>query len=145
MIKKHDKDGLDLYLTSSDERRHDMNTSKLLKHLDAHRPAGQSDMSDRLGSILQDYRAKLDAKARPRKFWEKPLEVRRLVIYVFTDAIWQPICHVDQPIRTMVDYLDQHGLRNAQVGIQFIRFGADQQGIERLQYLDQGLKSEIPQ
>src|SRR3954468_24893223 len=46
------------------------------------------------------------------------------------------------PIEAMIEKQRQLGLPKEQVGIQFIRFGNDQAGIERLQYLDSGLRKK---
>jgi len=51
----------------------------------------------------------------------------------------RPLGGVDEPIRIFVEKLKDLGLLDTQVGIQFIRFGNDERGMERLQKLDSDL------
>jgi hypothetical protein len=60
-------------------------------------------------------------------------------IYVLTDGCWENACTGENQIRNLVDELVKLKLTKDQVGIQFIRFGNDQRGLERLSYLDSGL------
>lgn len=62
-------------------------------------------------------------------------------IFVLTDGRWgsgdSDACGVDRPIMRLIDAMKIKGLDRTHVAIQFIRFGADEQGMRRLDILDQ--------
>ena len=151
MVKKYDRDGLDLHYASSGQKENNKHTSPLISSLEKHSlSGGQVDLKDRLGTLLEEYKIKLqEPRSPPRLFRRGINELRRYNIYVFTDGIWQPHCDMEPIIRGMVDCLKKLGLHNAQIGIQFIRFGNNAEAIKRLEHLDSGLgnllgKSVIP-
>ena len=142
MVKRYDRDGIDLHLTMSSKTWTSKKTTKLIEILKDRKDSlsGKSDLKDRLGTMLEQYTNKLNqsqSSPNAKKLWAKRL--RRYNIYVLTDAIWQPYCDPAPLIRTMVGTLENLKLHNAQIGIQFIRFGHDKDGIERLERLDSGL------
>ena len=151
LVKRVDPDGIDLHFTNSLESHHSRRTRHLLEKVQRKKPAGRCDMKSRLGKILEPYRAELPrALESPRhrhfmgidlRHWSS--KGRSICIYVFTDGVWQggsrPLGGVDEPIRIFVDKLRELGLLDTQVGIQFIRFGNDERGMERLQKLDSDL------
>jgi hypothetical protein len=108
-------------------------------------------MKSRLGKILEPYRAELPKALEPTRHkhflrhWSS--KGRSICIYVFTDGVWQgglrPLGGVDEPIRIFVDRLKELGLLDTQVGIQFIRFGNDKRGMERLRKLDSDLDLQM--
>lgn len=151
LVKHVDPDGIDLHFTNSLESHHSRRTHHLLEKVQRRKPAGQCDMKSRLGKILEPYRAELPKaleSSRHRHFLGIDLRQwsskgRSICIYVFTDGVWQgglrPLGGVDEPIGIFVDKLKELGLLDTQVGIQFIRFGNDKRGMERLQKLDSDL------
>jgi hypothetical protein len=113
----------------------------LLETIKKKKPKGSSDMKLRLGDILQDYQLRLRSQATRKSYLSLgPKRVRRLNVYVFTDGVWQPECDTEEIIRFLVRTLVELQLVGEQVGIQFIRFGDDAEGIKRLDHLDSGLR-----
>ena len=141
MVKKYDKDGLDLHFTSSGQKENNKKTSRLVNSVEKrHLSSDKANLKDKLGTLLEEYKMKLQKPRSSPKFFRKGTdELRRYTIYIFTDGIWQPHCDLEPIIRDMVDCLEKHQLRNAQVGIQFISFGDNPDAIKRLEYLDSGL------
>lgn len=147
LVKRVDPDGIDLHFTNSLESHHSRRTRHLLEKVQRRKPASQCDMKSRLGKILEPYRAELPKALEPARHkhflrhWSS--KGRSICIYVFTDGVWQdglrPLGGVDEPIRIFVDRLKELGLLDTQVGIQFIRFGNDKRGMERLRKLDSDL------
>lgn len=151
LVKRVDPDGIDLHFTNSLESHHSRRTRHLLEKVQRKKPAGRCDMKSRLGKILEPYRADLPKALEPTRHkhflgidlrhWSS--KGRSICIYVFTDGVWQgglrPLGGVDEPIRIFVDRLKELGLLDTQVGIQFIRFGNDERGMERLRKLDSDL------
>jgi hypothetical protein len=152
LVKRVDPDGIDLHFTNSMDGHHSRRAGRLLEKVQRRTPAGQCDMKSRLGKILEPYRAELPKALEPHRHkllrgmglghWFS--KGRSICIYVFTDGAWQggsrqPLGGVDEPIRIFVKRLEELGLLDTQVGIQFIRFGNDPKGIERLQMLDSEL------
>lgn len=99
-----------------------------------------SNINLRLGQILRKYQVELERQEeRNKSFWMRGKAVKPLSLYVFTDAAWQG-CDAVAPIEAMIEKQKQLELPKEQVGIQFIRFGNDPTGMERLEYLDRGLR-----
>ncbi|RDL30168.1 uncharacterized protein BP5553_10446 [Venustampulla echinocandica] len=138
MIKPHDKDGLDLYFTSSASRYHEYNSTKLVSIVEKRTSCedmGYTDMSVRLEQVLEDYACKIQRKPMGGR-------TRGLNVYIFTDAIWTPLCNIVPAIHTMVKTLVANDLPEKQVGLQFISFGDDAQSLERLRLVDSFLVSK---
>jgi hypothetical protein len=144
IVKKSDKDGLDLYYSMSSDYVHSKRSSILIEDLKRRQPYGQSDISGALGRILFTYQQKLDESAGSRTrfdpFIRRPF--RPMTVYVFTDAVWRPKCDGAKPIISMIEKLQSLGIPNdsKQIGVQFISFGTDQTCLNKLAYLDDGLK-----
>ena len=147
LIKELDPDGTELYFMISREWKRSEKTTPLLKILqsrDGHLQ-GTSNAVTTLARILQQYHDKLDKESRDREQrsrfnFREPKEVRPMNIYIFTNGVWQPECDVVTPIRRMVTKLELLGKPNDHVGIQFIQFGNDPDGTQRLEHLDSGLE-----
>jgi hypothetical protein len=133
LIKDKDPDGADLYFLG-DDTRHKVKTAKAaFKQLDAHVCKGKSSITGRLGDEVHRYCHKFSgAKA----FFG--MSVRPRTLYILTDGI---LDHGDQQqghqeIRTLTTKLQEMHYTRKQYGIQFIRFGNDPSGIDRLDALD---------
>ncbi|KAL8702873.1 MAG: hypothetical protein Q9201_003964 [Fulgogasparrea decipioides] len=100
-------------------------------------------MRTRLSHILQEHKNKFGTTYTPSGWLFKkagpPEAPKPLSFYVLTDGNWQPQNEVGPIIKDLVDSMVAHHLSKEHVGIQFIRFGEDQQGIARLNHLDHGL------
>ena len=137
MVRDCDPNGLDLYFTNTSKAFKSRNMNTLMGELGTRTPKGLPDMSSRFGSIIEKYQSKFGKRKVANFFRESG--PRKLSLYVLTDAIWQPKIDLTTTIRTLVSSLEDHKLTNKQIGIQFIRFGNDPDGIKRLQTLDSGL------
>jgi hypothetical protein len=143
MLKKTDEDGMDLYFTVSKDTHNSKKSSRFLQTLQCKVKAGTSDIGSSLSTILQKYKMYLQEEApnRRRSFFSKPKpeSKKALNVYVLTDAVWEPESNAAEPVTSLVGTLEKLGYSRNQVGIQFIRFGDDPEGIKKLEHLDSGL------
>ncbi|KAL9108230.1 MAG: hypothetical protein Q9227_006968 [Pyrenula ochraceoflavens] len=137
--KKLDPNGSELRFIMSDERKEARDTSDLVNMVDRMRlrRRGESNFALRLDDIF------VACKQR----WEKSKgKARPISLYVLTDGVWQPGKRqrdmVANSIKRMVEHLENIGAPNKMVGVQFIRFGNNEIGMDRLQWLDAELKNE---
>ena len=144
LTKDFDPDGLDLYFTTDPEKLKPKNNAQMLKELDCRPAHGYPDMRERFAAITGEYQNRFGKRNKFSKIrhpnstpWKGP---RRLSLYVLTDGVWHNKCTLRTEVKTLVEYLIGHKLTNKQIGIQFIRFGNNQTGIDRLKVLDSGLK-----
>ena len=146
LVKEYDDNGVDLYFTSPFTRHLKVKTTtQLISIFDRHKPYGSeevSDMSARLSDTVTSYQKAL-AKIHERKslLARTATKIRKdelcpLSLYIFTDAVWQPVCDVAPVIKSLVNTLNQQNLHKQQIGIQFIRFGDQPKYIRRLEKLD---------
>ncbi|EXJ92077.1 NEK protein kinase [Capronia epimyces CBS 606.96] len=134
--KKHlDPNGSELRFITSDQHKEAKNTTDLVQMVASMqcRAKGESNFAARLDKIFVEYQQKLTKKA----------STRPISIYVFTDGVWQggrQEIMVGRSIQRMVKFLEQRNYPENMVGIQFIRFGNDAEGMERLRWLDEDLR-----
>jgi hypothetical protein len=74
-------------------------------------------------------------------FGRPPTLPRALSVYVLTDGVWESPereggDYLTETIRKLVEQLKEAGCGREQVGVQFIRFGDDSYGKQRLEALD---------
>jgi len=142
ITKRLDDDGLEMYFTVSARFEKFKDTTPAVAHLKSMRQTTFSNINMRLEHILRKYQADLEHQRERRgTFWSRAKSVKPLSLYVFTDGAWNG-CDAVAPIEAMIEKLRQLGLPKEQVAIQFIRFGNDEVGIKRLQYLDSGLREK---
>jgi hypothetical protein len=144
IVKASDHDGIELHFTIAPQVYRDKNTTQLLQSLESKKLEGFTDINFRLNEILDRYRAKLPGngtlksslrnKTRPWKL------VPPLSVYILTNGIWESKTNVEAPIVNLMRDLIDLRLPASQIGIQFISFGNDPKGIQRLQFLDSELK-----
>ncbi|OCL14632.1 kinase-like protein [Glonium stellatum] len=145
LVKPSDPDGLELCFTINDKRFTRKHSSDLVKMAERACPRGSgrlSNISIILGSILEGYEKRLK---EPAKGWFNKKEVRKMSIYIFTDGVWRPQTDAAGPIKSLISALDELHKPKNQIGIQFIQFGNDMEGHERLTHLDSkmGLSRDI--
>jgi hypothetical protein len=140
LIKNCDPDGVELYFMISEQKEKSKNTRLLSQTLERKGSFlhGDSNAAKRIASLLQDYQQKLGDHGSLRTLWRRG-PPRPVNLYIFTDGVWQPDCDVATPIRYLVDELEDKRLPADQFGIQFIQFGNDSTGTDRLNHLDAGL------
>lgn len=136
LVKDEDPDGIELYFTISGEHVESERSSDLVKAVQNRRPGGDTDIEVRLSKLLTEHQAKLhDQNSQTR--WDRPgRAVKPLSLYIFTDGIWKKGTNAEVPICAMVKKLTALGEHRGQVGIQFISFGNNEEGIERMTALD---------
>lgn len=142
MVKDSDPDGIELYFTILPSKYREKHVTNLLKRVKERFPYGDSDVKSRLWTILQDYQTKLHHQNAPKSIWGKhtaPKPPRPLNLYILTDGVWQPDCDASMPIQYLVEKLEELKLPDGQVGIEFISFGNDKTGLERMERLDSEL------
>ena len=147
MVSKHDPDGADLYITTDMKALKPRTDLRVLQELDS-RPARDSpDMRHCFAQIIEKYQNRFGTRnwtSRLLHWSDTPAKgPRKLSLYVLTNGVWQTKTDLRQVIRTLVDHLIQHKLTNKQIGIQFIRFGNDERGMQRLERLDSGLNLHL--
>lgn len=142
LVKNYDPNGVDLYFTCPFKKYANLTkTTAMLEIFDRQKPSNEShrsDMSARLSDIVGEYRNKLDKIHERRFLFKRPMtrETRKLSLYVFTDAVWQPGCEVAPVIRSLITTLKEKNLHKQQIGIQFIQFGDKAEETKRLKDLD---------
>ena len=144
MIKDADPDGMELYFTVSDGAPiKSRDTTPLVTALRSKSQVGTTDINLSLTHILDGYKTKLHEQKRHRSRWQiarkSSKDVRPMNLYVFTDGRWEAPANAATPIRNLVKKLEDLGLQRSQVGIQFISFGSDPEGLRRLAVLDDHL------
>ena len=136
--KKLDPNGSELRFIMSDDRKEARDTTELILMVNQMRMRlkGQTNFAKRLDEIFEAYKEKLGKRGKA-----KPIS-----LYVLTDGVWQPgngqLNMVASSIKRMVTRLESLGAMSKMVGIQFIRFGNDPIGIQRLRWLDSQLKKD---
>lgn len=137
--KKLDPNGSELRFIMSEEHKEAKDTKDLVQMVGriGRNLRGESNFAKRLDDIWDNYKRRLESK------WKQP---RPISLYVLTDGKWQPgngqRDMVARAIKRMVGHLEAIGAKDKIVGIQFIRFGNDEIGIERLRWLDADLKKD---
>ena len=141
MLKAYSPDGIDLYFTSKRAKVTTAGKTKdMLRSLKSTVPIGRCNMEDRIGSILEDRLAKSNHTGLSRRPWSPAVLAkvpRRLNLYILTDGVWQPNNEPLQAIIPLLKPLKQQHLPRNHIGIQFIRFGKDPEGMRRFQQLDE--------
>lgn len=149
LAKRIDENDIDLFFTSQPSNmRHERRTSKLLSQVQQNynkKPSGTSTREASL-SVVIDY---IDKKKLPNPhvtFTGIPgvpqwlIQRPRITLFVFTDGLWGngtgSIVGVEKEIERLIANVKMRHLSRTSVTIQFIRFGNDPLGVERLKYLD---------
>ena len=147
LLKESDPDGIELYFTMSDDSYRSRRSSKLVEALKNNTPPqGKSNIRTPLKRILKNYQTKLrEDRQAPWNRWLSIAQgpVRPQNLYIFTDGVWQPRCDIKDIVEDFVRFLKEQGLPREQFGIQFISFGNNVKGLDRLARLDSGLDLEM--
>lgn len=135
MLKSKDPNGLDLMFTVSDGQIYNSSrTTPLCDIVASKHPHGLSNIASGLNKILYSYSQSFGSQGGYSSEMVRPLNV-----YILTDGVWQPQCDAKPPIQFIVKKLEEHMSPEDQIGLQFISFGDNREGLLRLQYLDSGL------
>ncbi|KAF4628548.1 hypothetical protein G7Y89_g9603 [Cudoniella acicularis] len=139
-VKETGDNGVDLLFAASEKRLlHCKSTRKLVslvksRENDEEDNIGRTDINIRLIEIFDEYKANLD-KTRS-KFCLHPKQVRPRTLYILTDGVWEEACNPASLIEGLVTRLHRSERDRWQFGIQFISFGKDRVGLDRLERLD---------
>jgi hypothetical protein len=147
IVKDSDPDGLEFYFTISTDYKRSTNPRELLKLLHGKCHIGSTDINLRLNEIIDKYRAKLDkykaklehGSSKISTFLHIDHGVRPLNLYILTDGIWEAQSRPDTIIINLVQKLLKLDKTRQQVGIQFISFGNNPIGLDRMRKLDSEL------
>ncbi|KAF2116786.1 hypothetical protein BDV96DRAFT_34877 [Lophiotrema nucula] len=152
-VKKVDRDGLELrsaipVARNQNRWNHIKTSTDVEKIATGLRKYSKSNLTHIMDEILDTYRAEMNKEYHRRK--QKWVSVAKLTpglkpmtIYVFTDGVWEPRTDLTDTILRTVDALKATQQPSTQVGIQFIQFGNDPVGTERMEKLD-NLKKHCP-
>ncbi|KAF2687076.1 kinase-like protein [Lentithecium fluviatile CBS 122367] len=143
LVKTKDPDGMEIRFTSDPSLKHHHKDRKpLIRYLNKTTPSGVWDIGCTLGEILREYNwAFSDEQKGLSSLWRKKRKQKWGVnIYVFTNGVWAEgqnwLSDVVDSIKTLL----KKGVQPRQIGIQFIQFGEDLEGTERLRILDDELQ-----
>lgn len=140
LTKHYDKDKLELFFLSSDERCESTSSRRLAQAVETRRFDSTTDLSKRFGELLQKYGREIDPTPSPLRgmFNRERKQPKKKSIYVFTDGKLETgdAEQGHEEIKALIVKIRNAGLMRDQVGIQFISFGDDQVGLQRLQRLD---------
>ncbi|KAJ2902328.1 hypothetical protein MKZ38_000718 [Zalerion maritima] len=145
-----DDDGIDLFFGDPGSKKlQSGNSRELLEELKKHKysPTSSNMVKSRLSHLveteLRERLVKLRQTHRRRSLLRlHRRKMPRINVFVFTDGNWvgdmdhTKAAGVDEPVRDLMDMIKELGLSQQDVTIQFVRFGNDKDGIQRLQYLD---------
>jgi hypothetical protein len=130
ILKPMAPDGIELFFTVAYDawRRH--NTTELVDLLEKKGLAGATDISYRLGLQLQDYAIK--TQPPPHLAFKKAKKARPLSLYILTDGNWKDKSDPTAAIKGIADHIIQADLKSGHLLIQFISFGQNAAGLQRM-------------
>ena len=142
LVKPMGPDGIELQFANSRELNgREKHRKGLTKRLEKVKPNGQCQMGIALSDILPKYYQNQRQTLSVKRTFGSPRVVEKptVNIYILTDAVWSPGEHslstIKDHIAKLVNHLAAIG-RPVRIGIQFIRFGNDEIGKQRLDILD---------
>lgn len=147
MLTGKDPDGMELYFMSSPNKNKSKNASTLVNFCRANAPregcTEYTEISARLSTILFEYQKNIEPRGM-RAIWRKIRPVRPLNVYVLTDGKWEYKSDPRKCIKSLATKLDgAESFPQDACGIQFIQYGHDTRGKERLEYLDSKQKMQL--
>jgi hypothetical protein len=143
IVKEADPDGFDLWFTGPGKPlKKCRDTTAPLRAVETRKQQGTTDINDKLDRIFDDH---IEALKKPRTglFARLSKSVKPLSLYVFTDGVWEKDCNPGPLVENFVRQLESLGKVKGKVGIQFISFGKDPVGLERMELLDSGLNVKL--
>lgn len=148
ITKKFDPDGVDLHFTINKDNFNEKckSTDDMIAALRRCKAGGTTDFGACLKTHLQSYGQRLvdhqlnrGASSKRRSLLGRaPKPLRPVTFYILTDGVWVGGEHYGQThIENLTRKLKEAGYERDQVGIQFISFGNDEDGLARLRNLDE--------
>ncbi|KAG9228900.1 hypothetical protein BJ875DRAFT_434529 [Amylocarpus encephaloides] len=148
IVKRSDEDGIDMCFAMDPHMHNNSDTSELIKIIEQRKNVldGQCDINVRLQNLLRKYNQSLQDRHlnRQERGWV-PKHIKPISYYIFTDGIWDTSSNPEHIIENTVNIMVELKVPRNQVGIQFISFGKDSSGLEKLSHYDNdlGLKIDI--
>lgn len=161
LLKELDPDGIEVVCTSEPGNKKKFKTSKEVRNFVTNAfQQGREDqcaIETALGVVLREARLRL-ANGTSRgtilsidRLRKGPFGQRSrasaseaLSILVFTNGVWDysegGLAGADQPIQGLINHMKLNNINRTEICINFVRFGADPRGIERLRFLDDELE-----
>lgn len=159
LTKAADPNGIELVLTSNPTEKKKIGkdkTQKLVQFLKEQQTSvrtGACSMEQSLGTIFEDIKDGLRGTNSARRFSSflpvsrEPTQARGVNVYIFTNGVWEGgkevQCGVEGPITTLIQQMQEVNKDRTYVALQFIQFGSDELGGERLNYLDNKLGQDL--
>lgn len=153
IVKKFDSNGLDVLTTSNPRREENFKTSTEMKVFTKRKfrdasKTGQCDIEFSLNEVFKRVFKtipRLSPSAKARTFGTfRPGKARPFSILVFTNGVWNPsddgFGGADRLIERCIKLMKDNDVSRSDVAIQFVRFGNNPKGKQRLKFLDDGLK-----
>lgn len=143
IVKEVDPNGFDLWFTGpGTPLKNQKRTTDPSRIVEYRILQGTTDINNKLEKIFDDY---LEALKKPKtgmlaKFSKA---VKPLSLYVLTDGVWEQDCNPRHLVETFVNQLEGLGKVKGKVGIEFISFGEDPVGLDRMELLDSGLNVKL--
>ncbi|KAF7187457.1 Mitogen-activated protein kinase kinase 2 [Pseudocercospora fuligena] len=147
MTKSMDPDGIELYYLRTGASAKFKHSSDLVRSVEHHAATGDTSLDQVFDSYLRKYCKTIDKSKSWKGVFNK---LKPCSVYVLTDGVLAAGNHEQgrEAIRILVDDLIAHKLPRFQIGVQFISFRNDENGLKLLVGLDtlkmsQGLKLDI--
>lgn len=139
IVKGKDPDGMEIRTTMDPSfKKRSKKRRPLLNALSNDRLGGQCDISLTFSQILRELHLENIKNSQGSRFlWRK--QKVGVNIYILTDGVWE---EGNEWLPTMIESIQNlitNGMQRGQLGIQFIQFGNDPTGTQRLQMLDDDL------
>jgi len=140
LTKTVDKDGsIDLGFTVSNEKWSSTKSSLLLSKVAerGERLSVTSNPETACNRILEEWKEKVNPSGLAWRFSRPKLPP--VTLYILTNGVWEPRSDLRHFIARVVEFMNENKLDRKHIGIQFVQFGNDERGTEKLARLDLGL------
>ncbi|KKY22681.1 putative serine threonine protein kinase [Phaeomoniella chlamydospora] len=142
-VKKLDDDGLEMHCMVEMKKIRSKKTSTLIEGLDKRdeRLQNDVDINKCLNIIFDEYMKTMkQPKGLTTAFRSK--SPKPMVLFVLTTGVWDSNDNAEGPIKSLIKQLDESGLPDKHVGIQFVQFGDIKEGTKKLERLDKLVRLE---
>ena len=140
ILKFKADDRIDVELAMGDKKHDSSRTKSIVSYIRDNRPGtGQngadasieSAISRVLQKFIADHEHQRNSRIGRLRGGKKPLS-----LYILTNGVFPEHDHVEAPIKDAVEKMKRLGLEPDTIGLQFVRFGDDPGGIEKLRKVD---------
>jgi Mg-chelatase subunit ChlD len=124
MLQNADRDGIELSFTTSSNARQTNDIDQLYQHACKEPQKGTSDMEEALQKAVNKHTFRMERESNPRP----------LSIYILTDGRFGG--NPEVVLLGLEQMLRDRRLPRTSLGVQFISFGSDEEGLGKMQLLD---------